>query len=425
MYKFQLKTFPNGLRLLMVSSKESLSFQVTILVNTGAEFETKSANGISHFLEHLCFKGTKKRPSNLEITQALDNVGGSYNAFTSDEITGYWAKVASKDKDLALDIVSDIYLNSQFPEKELERERGVIKEEINMYQDLPQQYVWELWQKLLYGDQPAGWPTLGPKKNIDRFTRKDFLDYHQSQYRAQSTLVVISGNFNQKEIISKVQNLFAEIPLGSGKKKVPTKEKQNHPQVLLQERKTDQTHLILGVRGINFFDQRRYALDLLDAIFDGGMSGILFQTVREKLGAAYYVKSAISYNSDYGFWVVQAGIDNARLGIILEAILKEWQKFKTNLFSSQEIKKAKNYLYGKIALSMENVHEVANDFAYQELLKKKIETPQKYLQNIKKVTVYDLRKVAQDLLIPRHLNLTLISPYKNKEKLVKLLKKNF
>ena len=425
MYKFHLKTFPNGLRILMVPSKESLSFQVMVLVNTGTEFESKSINGISHFLEHLCFKGTKKRPSNLEITQALDNVGGSYNAFTSDEITGYWAKVASKDKDLALDIVSDIYLNSQFPEKEIEKEKGVIIEEINMYRDVPQQYVWDLWHKLLYNDQPAGWSTLGLKQNIKKFKRDNFLEYRLKQYRAKSTLIVISGNFQTQEMIKKIKQEFKNILQGNRRNKIRTKEKQNRPQVLLEEKKTDQAHLILGLRGINLFDKRRYALDVLDAVFDGGMSGILFQTVREKLGAAYYVRSIVSSNTDYGFWAVKAGIDNNRLEIILEAILEEWKKLRITLLSSKEITKAKNYLYGRIALSMENVHNVANDFAYQELLKKKIETPQEYLKSIKKVTAYDLRKVAQDLLIPRHLNLTLISPYKNKEKLVKLLKNNF
>jgi len=424
-YKFQLKTFPNGLRILMVPSKESLSFQAMVLVNTGTDFESKNINGISHFLEHMCFKGTKKRPSNLEITQVLDNVGGSYNAFTSDEITGYWAKVAAKDKDLALDIVSDIYLNSQFPEKEIEKEKGVIIEEINMYRDIPQHYIWDLWHKLLYGNQPAGWSTLGVKQNIKKFRRENFLKYHLNQYRSKSTLVVISGNFQKKEIIEKIKNGFENMSQGERQNKIRTKEKQNRPQVLLEEKKTDQAHLLLGVRGINLFDKRRYALDILDAVFDGGMSGILFQTVREKLGAAYYISSIVSYNSDYGFWAVKAGIDNNRLETILEAILKEWKRLKISLLAPKEITKAKNYLYGKIALSMENVHEVANDLSYQELLKKEIETPQEYLQNIKKVTAYDLRKVARDLLIPRHLNLTLISPYKNKEKLVKLLKNNF
>lgn len=425
MYKFHLKTFSNGLRLLMVPSKESLSFQIMVLVNTGSNFESKALNGISHFLEHLCFKGTKKRPTNFEITKELDEVGALYNAFTSEEMTGYWVRTAAKNTDLAIDIVSDIYLHSQFPEAEIQKERGVIIEEINMYQDDPKSHIWDLWQKLLYGDQPAGWSILGTKQNILRFSRKDFIQYHFNQYRSKSTLVIVSGNFSEKAIREKIKQAFKEIPQGEGRKKKQTQDRQSKPQVLIEERKTDQSHLILGVRGINLFDKRRYALDVLNAIFDGGMSGMLFQAVREKLGAAYYVESIISSNTDYGFWAVRAGIDNDRLETILEAILEELKKLKINSFSSQEIKKAKNYLYGKLALQMENVHNVASDFGYQELLKKEIELPQEYLSNIKKVTASDLNRVASDLLITKHLNLSLIGPYNNKNKLLKILKNNF
>lgn len=425
MFQFQVKIFPNGLRLLMVPFKEALSFQSAVLVNTGSEFETKKINGLSHFLEHMCFKGTEKRPSNFEIAKALDEVGGSYNAFTSNEVTGYWVKVASQHQDLALDLVADIFLHSQFPEKEIEKEKAVVKEEINMHQDLPQQHVWDLWQKLLYGNQPAGWPILGTKENIERFSRKDLLNYHQQQYRAQSTLIVVSGKFSPKDVIKQVKHLFQEIPVGSGRQKRMTKEKQKQPQILQEERKTDQTHLIIGVRGINFFDPKRYALDLLDAVWDGGMSGILFQTIREKLGAAYYVKSIVSYNTDYGFWAVQAGINNNRLEEILTTLLKEWQRLSKILLSPQELKKAKNYLAGKIALSVENVHDIAYDYAFQKLLKNKIETPAQYLAKINSLSANDLRKVASFLLQPQKLNLSFIGPYHHSTKLLQILKQNF
>ena len=294
MYKFKLTKLTNELRILTVPSKESLSFQIMVLVNTGADFETEENNGISHFLEHMCFKGTKKRLSNLAIVQELDNVGGSYNAFTGGEYTGYYAKVAHQKKELALDIVSDIYLNSQFPEKEIKKEKGVIIEEINMYKDNPQSYIWDLWKKLLYSNQAVGRSILGTKTNIKNFKREDFLKYYESQYKARSSLVVVSGNFSEKEIISKVKDYFRDIRLGKGKAKELVKEKQNKPQVFIKNKKTDQTHLILGFRGISLFDKRYYSLKALDAIFDGGMSGILFQTIREKLGVAYYIYSNLS-----------------------------------------------------------------------------------------------------------------------------------
>ena len=421
MYKFKLTKLNNGLRILTVPSKESLSFQMKVLVNTGAEFETKENNGISHFLEHMCFKGTKKRLSSFAIAKELDNVGASFDASTGGEYTGYYARVAQQNKKLTLDIVSDIYLNSQFPPKEIKKEKGVIIEEINMYQDDPKSYIWDLWGKLLYGNQAVGRSILGTKTNIRNFKREDFLKYYESQYKTRSTIVVVSGNFSEREIITQIKDYFRDIRLGKGKIKERVREKQNKPGVLLKNKKTDQTHLILGFRGIDLFDKRRYALSLLNAVFDGGMSGILFQTIREKLGVAYYIYSALSCSSDYGFWAVGAGIDSNRLEEVISSILDEWKKFKTKPVAPQDIKKAKSYIAGKFALRLENVHNVADYLVFQELLKKKIETPEQYLKKIKEVTSRELQKVAQDLLKPQSLNLTLIGPHKNKQKLQKLL----
>ena len=421
MYKFKLTKLSNGLRILTVPSKESFSFRITVLVNTGADFETKENNGISHFLEHMSFKGTKKRPSNFAITRELDSIGGSYNAFTSEECTGYYAEVAYQNKKLALDIISDIYLNSQFPKEEMEKEKGVIIEEINMYKDNPQSYIWNLWEKLLYGDQAVGRSILGTKTNIKNFKRDDFLKYYESQYRAKSTIVVISGRFSQKEIIHEIKNYFCDIKLGRGNPKELVKETQRKPQILIKNKKTDQTNFILGFRGINFFDKRRYSLNVLNAIFDGGMSSILYQTIREKLGVAYYINSNLSYSTDYGVWAVSAGIDNNRTEEVVSSILNEWKKFKTNPVNTKDLKKAKSYITGKLALGLENVHNVASSFAFQELLRKKIETPDQYLAKIKQVTARDVQKVAEDLLRTQSLNLALIGPYKNKERLQKLL----
>lgn len=421
MHKFKVTKLNNGLRILTVPSKESLSFQAMVLVNTGADFETKENNGISHFLEHMCFKGTKKRPSNYDIVKELDSVGGSYSAFTGKEYTGYYAIVAKQKKNIALDVVSDIYLNSQFPEHEIKKEKGVIIEEINMYKDDPKAYIWDLWRELLYNDQAIGRSTLGTQANIKRFKREDFIKYYDSQYRAKSTVVVISGNFSEKEIIKEVKEYFSNIKLGRSKSKEKAQEKQTKPQLFLKNKKTDQTHLILGVRGMDLFDKRIYALKVLDTIFDGGMSGILFQIIRDKMGVAYYIHSILSSNSDHGFWAVSAGVDNSRLEEVVITILNEWKKFKTKPFSLKDIKKAQNYIIGKLSLFLEDVHNMADYIAFQELLRRKIETPNEYFKKIKQVSPYDLQRVAQDLLKPQFLNLALIGPYKNKEKLEKLL----
>lgn len=421
MYQFQLKKFPNGLRLLMIPSKESLSFQITALVNTGSDFETKNLNGISHFLEHMCFKGTKKRPTNFDISKELDQVGGIYNAFTGREYTGYFVRVAKEYQKLAVDLVADIYLNSQFPEAEIEKERGVIIEEINMYHDDPKTYVDDLWTKLLYGDQPAGWSIAGVKTNIKKIRRKDFLNYHGQQYRSQSTLIVISGNFKEKEIISLIREAFALIPKGRGKNKIKAKEKQKQPNLILEKRFIDQTHIILGTRGINLFDHRRYTLNVFDAILSGGMSSRLFQLVRGKLGAAYYIDSSIEAKTDVGSWAIMAGLDSNRVELILKEILKEWFSFKKLLVSSHEIKKAQEYIVGHLALAFEDVHQVASLYSTQLLLKNKIETYQEYLKKIKKVTPSDIRKVANDLLKAQSFNLAVVGPHPHQSQLKKLL----
>jgi predicted Zn-dependent peptidase len=421
MYKFKLTKFNNGLRVITVPSKESLSFQVMVLVNTGADFETKENNGVSHFLEHMCFKGTKKRPTNFAITQELDSVGGSYNAFTGSEYTGYYARVAKQHKDVALDVVSDIFLNSQLPLKEIKKEKGVIIEEINMYRDDPKRYIWDLWGQLLYGNQPAGRPIIGTKENIKRFQREDLINYRESQYKAGSTLILVSGNFSKEEIIGQIKKYFKNIKPGQGKIKEKVRENQIKPQLNLEYKKTDQTHLILGFRGINLFDKRRYALAVLNAIFDGGMSGILWQMIRDKLGVAYYIRSTTGMYTDYGFWAVKAGVDNGRLEEVITNILKEWKKLKIKLVSSKDLKKAKNFITGRLALYLEDIHEAAENIAFQQLLQNRIETPEQYLRKIKQITAFDVRKVAQDLLKPQSLNLALIGPHKNKEKLQKIL----
>ena len=420
MYSFRVKKFSNGLRVLMVPSKESLSFEFSALVNTGSDFENKKNNGISHFLEHLCFKGTEKRKNNFEIAKELDSIGASYNAFTSNEITGYYVKVAAPHFEKAIDMVSDIYLNSRFPLEEVEKERGVIQEEIKMYHDDPKSHIYDLWAKLLFGDQPAGWPVSGSINNVKKIKREEIIAYRDKQYRSKSTLIIISGNFNQKKIIDLVQQYFASIKKGRGDKKQAIK-KITTPEVLLEYRPLKQTNFILGVYGLNVFDKRKYALEVLDAIFNGGMSGRLYQLVREKLGAAYLVTSFDNYFTDRGEYGVIAGIDSDRIFVVKE-ILKELMRFTTEKVSNQELKKAKDFITGRLSLSLENVHHVAFNYGSQLILENKIETPKEYLRKIKSVSASDILKVSRELFKPNAFKLAIIGPYKNKEAFYRLLK---
>lgn len=418
---FKKTTLKNGLRIITVPQKGTRAVTVLVLVGTGSKYETKEINGISHFLEHLFFKGTKKRPSPLKVVEPLDKIGGIYNAFTSEEYTGYFAKVEASYLDLALDWVSDIYLNSLLPKKEIEKERGVIIEEINMYLDTPMIYIGELWKRLLYGDQPAGWEVVGTKENVSRIKREQILNYMRNQYAASNTIICVAGKIDSK-VVEKVKEYFSKIKQTRPKLKSPVIEKQNKPQSLLYFKKTDQTHLALGVRAYNLFHPQRYTLELLEIILGGMMSSRLFVEIREKLGIAYYIKTNADVNPDTGYLVTLAGIDNKKVEKAISTILKEYKKISQKRVPKAELKKAKDYIKGKTALLLESSDAQASFYAGQELLEKKILTLEEIFKKIDKISQSDILKVAKDIFQPQKLNLALIGPFKDKTKFQQLLK---
>ena len=437
---FKKTTLENGLRIITIPQETSQAVTVLVLVGTGSKYEEKKVNGISHFLEHMFFKGTKKRPTLKEVSETLDKVGGIYNAFTGEEHTCYFAKVAASYFDLALDWVADIFFNSTFPEKEVEKERGVIIEEINMYYDNPMSYVQILWPALLYGDQPAGWPISGTKESVMRITRQDLINYFQSQYVAENTLVCVAGKFAETSshltprralqdsafeeslAIEKIKKYFSKINLRKPKGKLKVIEKQTKPNLILETRETDQTHLCLGVRGYNLFHPQKYAFELLGIILGGMMSSRLFLAVREKLGIAYYISTNVESNTDTGYLVTQAGIDNKNIEKAISAILKEYQKISQKKVSKDELKKAKDYIKGKMALTLETSDAQGFFYGFQELFKKEILTPEEIYKKIDKIREDDILKVAREIFRPEKLNLALIGPFKDKTKFQRLLK---
>jgi len=419
---FKKITLKNGLRILTIPERNTQAVTVLVLVATGSKYERKEINGISHFLEHMLFKGTKKRPSPIAVSEALDKVGGIYTAFTWQEWTGYFAKVDSSHLDLALDWVSDIYLNPLLPEQEIPKEKGVIIEEINMYYDNPINYLSILWPKLLYGDQPAGWDMGGTKESVVRISRQDLKDYLKNQYVANNTLVCLAGKINQSNVILKIKRYFAEMRTGQSLKKPKVIEKQTEPQVLIETRKTDQTHLCLGVRAYNLFHPQRYALELLGMILGGMMSSRLYIAIREKLGIAYYINTEVSTDTDTGFLVSHAGIDNKKIDLGISTILQEYKKISQNKVSKAELKKVKDCFKGKMALLLETSDAQASFYGLQEILEKRILTPEEIFKKIDKVSENDIIKVAKDIFRPEKLNLALIGPFKDKERFQKLLK---
>jgi len=412
----------NGLRIITVPDKNTQAVTALALAKVGSKYESKEISGISHFLEHMFFKGTKKRPTPMAVVETLDKIGGEYNAFTGEEYTGYYAKVEASHFDLALDWVSDIFLNSTLPAEEVKKEKGVIVEEINMYLDNPMFYVQTLWRKLLYGDQPAGWDIAGTKSTVRAISQKQLFDYREKHYTASNSLICIAGKIDEKIAIKEVKKYFSKLDKGKKINKPRVEEKQDKPKLLAHFKATDQTHLCLGVRGYSLFHPQRYVFQFVATVLGGMMSSRLFMEVREKLGLAYYISTAIESDPDTGFLITRAGVDNKNVDKAIQAILKEYKKISQELVNPKEIKKNKDYIKGKMALSLEASDALASFYSGQELLKNEILTPQEIFKEIDKVNAKDILTVAKDIFQPEKLNLALIGPFKDKKRFENLLK---
>lgn len=402
--------------------KNAPSVTVVSLIEAGSKYENKQNNGISHFLEHMCFKGTIKRPKAIDISREFDSMGAQNNAFTSQEVTGYWAKAHKKHTDKMLDIIADMYLNPTFPAGDLETEKGVIVEEINMYEDLPQRLVHIVFNELLYGNQPAGWSIAGTKENVRSFNRNDFINYRKQHYVSSATTIVIAGDVDPKNIFKKVEKAFSDMPAGKkiGKKKVI--EKQNSPAVKLKYKETDQTHLIMGVRAFNLYDKKMPALRLLSTILGNGMSSRLFQKMREELGICYYVRSSVDDLTDHGTLLISAGVDSNRVEQGIKGILDEMKKIRDEKIPESELRKAKDYLIGNMYLGLESSDSLANFYGAQEILHEKIKTPKDLEKEMKKVTASDITKVAKEIITNKKLNLAIVGKYKDESRFQKILK---
>src|SRR3990167_2027189 len=420
--KFTKKILHNGLRVITVPMKDNPTATVLVLVEAGSKYETKKINGLSHFLEHMCFKGTTKRPKAIDISKELDALGSQYNAFTAQEYTVYYAKSDAKHFSRIFDVVSDIYLNSTFPNIEMQKEKGVIIEEINMYEDMPNRHVQDLMMKLLYGNQPAEWNIAGEKKNILKMKRDDFVNYKKAHYLPEATVLVVAGQVTEKEVIKEVNKIFRKLPRGKKAGKVKVKEIQTRPKVLINFKKTDQAHFVLGVRSHNFFSKKNATLSVLGGILGGGMSSRLFQKLREEMGVGYYVRAYNDAYTDHGFFQISAGVDNKRIAEVLQAVLEECRKLKNYKVSVSELNKVKECLIGNMKLSLESSDDIANFYGGQELLKREIKSAEEKAKQIRKVTASQIQNLAKYIFQNKKLNLALLGPFKDKSKFLKTLK---
>lgn len=395
---------------------------VLVMAGTGSKYETKEINGISHFLEHMMFKGTTKRPDKLDIAKELDGIGAQYNAFTGKEYTGYYAKASAQKLDTILDVVFDIYLNSKLKTEDIEVEKGVIVEEINMYRDMPQRYVDDLFEKLLYDDQPAGWEIAGEKDIITKLMRTDFVNYFNTHYISDNTVVAVAGNVDPDEVKKKTAKFFENIRKGSKFTKASVIENQSEPKSLIHFKKTDQTHFYLGTRSYDMFNDKKYALSVLANILGGWMSSRLFQEVRDKRGLAYYISAGHQTYTDSGFFSVRAGVNNDKVFEAIEVIMRELRKVKDKGVTADELQRARDNIEGSWALGLEQSDTVASVYAEPILFEGKVLTPEEELDKIKRVSLEDIHNVAKEVFDNKRLNLALIGPFKDDSKFKSLLK---
>lgn len=411
MNKYKIDVLSNKIPLISVPIKGAPTVTALIIIKTGSKYETRLTNGLSHFLEHMFFKGTARRPNTLTISSELDSLGGEFNAFTTKEFTGYWVKVAAPKLKAALDIISDMLLNSRFDEAEIEREKGVIIEELNMYEDNPLMHVEDVFESCLYGDAPAGWETIGTKENIRRFKRDDFIKYLNAQYGTRSAYVVLAGGI-RKDDKKAVAKMLSGFKSNKWQDKPAVREKQTKPQLKIAVKKIDQVNLSLGVRAYPVGHPEEFKVRLLALILGGSMSSRLFINLRERKGLAYYVRTMTELYSDSGYLTTQAGVPIGKTEEAIKIILAEYKKLTEELVTPKELKRAKDLLQGKSLLQLEATDNLANWYARQAILRKKIMTPAEFLREIKKIGALELRQTARKIFVNRGLNLALIGQVK-------------
>ncbi|RJQ34824.1 insulinase family protein [Candidatus Parcubacteria bacterium] len=421
--EYNIHTLKNGLRVVLVPMSGTKTATVMVMTGTGSRYEDKGENGLAHFLEHMFFKGTKKRPNAKAISEELDGVGSVYNAFTAKERTAYYAKVSSQFLDTALDVISDIFLNSMLPEKEIQKERGAVIQEIDMYEDMPMRTVDNVFDELMFGkEHPLGRTILGPKENIRKFKRKDFAAYLKRNYTPLNTIVSVAGSFDEEKVLENIRGRFESVKHGNPPNFIPFSPAQDAPRIAIKEKKTDQTNFILGVPAYPYLHKDEFALAVLSTILGSGMSSRLFLEVREKRGLAYSIHAWIDRYPDTGYFAVQAGVEHGKLEKAVETILAELRKIKRVKVSAAELKKAKSFIKGNMTLALETSDEIANHAASTMINIGRVRPLEEILAGIDAVSAADVQRVAKDIFKTNSLNLAIIGPHLHRKELQSLLR---
>jgi predicted Zn-dependent peptidase len=404
----------NGLRVITSTMPHSRSVCLAILVGAGSCYESKQEAGISHFAEHLFFKGTEQRPTAKAISEDIEGVGGIINGGTDKELTVFWCKVASPHFSIALDVLSDLLLNSRFDNKDIDQERHVIMEEINMNMDLPQQRVGMLIDELLWPEQPLGREVTGYKETVSSITREHLLNYVARRYMPNNTVLSIAGNIHHEDALSQVEPLFNKWAAGELRTGYMTNDKQTEARLRIEPKDIEQAHLCLAVHGYSHSHPQRFTIDLLNTVLGGGMSSRLFTEIRENRGLAYDIHSYTEHFLDSGSFGIYAGVDPEKVEIAVAAILEEVSKVKQEITAS-EFTRAKELSKGRLYLRFEDSQNVALWYGGQEILTRQILDIDDVISMVDATTIDKLKGVAGEILTDSGLNLAVTGPAKEEE----------
>ena len=419
MSTFEHHVLDNGLRVLTAPMPQAQSVTCMIMLAAGSRYETPETNGIAHFSEHMFFKGTKRRPSARDIAGEIDAIGGEFNAFTGKEYTAYYVKCAAEHRDIALDVISDMLRNSRFDPEEIDREKGVIIEEMNMYFDTPRDFIGGVYEELLYGDQPLGWDIIGRKETVRGATRDTFTSYLDHWYHPSRMVLGVGGRIGDG-LLERAQELLGDLPRAETGEPEPTKPYEGG-RIRVFTKQSDQAHVVLGVPSYPLEHPDRYALQVLSNVLGGGMSSRLFTEVRERRGLAYYVFGTNHSYTDAGSLYSQAGVDINRIDEAVTTILGELRKIAADPVPADELEKAKSFAKGRFVLQLENPQGLILFGLRREVLERRVPDLDEVLAGLTAVTAEDVQRVARDLIADEKLRLALIGPFEDTDRFEKLL----
>ena len=417
---YEKHTLENGVRIVLAPMPQAQSVTVALMYAAGSRYETRETNGIAHFAEHMFFKGTENRPSSRDIAGEIDAIGGEFNAFTGKEYTGYYVRAAAEHRDTALDVLVDMLRHSKFEAEEIEREKGVIIEEMNMYFDTPRDYIGGVYEDLLYGDQPLGWDIVGRKETVRAATRDMFMQYIDRWYKPERLVVGVGGKIDG-DVLGAIQGHLGDLEPAETGEPDPASANANGSRVRVHTKQSDQAHIALGVPSYPITHPDRYALQLLATVLGGGMSSRLFIEVRERRGLAYYVFGTNHSYTDAGSLYAQAGVDINRIDDAVSTVAAELRRIADEAVPSDELEKARSFAKGRFVLQLETPHGLIMYGLRKEVLEGQTVDPKEVLAELDKVTGEDVQRVARDLIDDKRLRLALIGPFEDADRFEKLL----